>query len=97
MKKKTARKIREITEVLGEKVTVTWEWVPITGEDLLLCGHRLFHGQKIDRKLTYELKVPVYHHHSREKELKKEFQQHGQQGIYGVVRKEYDRRFNEKQ
>lgn len=94
MKKKAVQKIREITDVLGDVVTRTTEWVPISGRDLLLSGHgkdpRV--AQTLIPDKEYEIAIPVDTHHSGKKALKRAFRSKGEKGLEEIVRKEYIKR-----
>lgn len=97
MKKKHARKLKDIASRMGEIETMIWTEEPIQGWELLLSGY----GKKTEAKniiptATYYLPVPTYVKQSAEKELKRSFQNNGDQGVYSVVRAQYDKRFAKK-
>lgn len=94
MKKKAAKRIKDIAEKMGAIIKQDWEWVPITGADLLLCGRELTRGKAIDPEKTYEIKVPIYYEYSAEKELKRQASKNGEKGIYQTVLNEYNRRMS---
>jgi|GEM_PF-3631283 len=92
MKKKAANRIKNIAEQLGPIKKQSWEWVPIFGWELLLCGKELTQGRVIEKDKSYEIKVPVIHSYSPEKELKRQAVKSGETGIYEVVKSEHDKR-----
>lgn len=94
MKKKHAKNIKSIAEQMGYKKYTTYEWVPISGEDLLLSGHKTFQGEKIIPTETYEMKFPIFHKVSFEKSLKTEFNRNLESGLYAIVSTEYIARVN---
>lgn len=96
MKKKHARKIKDISEKLGEKKYVTYEWIPVSGEDLLLCGHKSFAGKKIEKEKMYEMKFPVFHSESFEGDLKRSFNKDRDEGLYQTVLNHHKKLFPEK-
>jgi len=96
MKKKAANRIKNIAEQLGPIKKQSWEWVPIFGWELLLCGKELTQGRKIEKDKSYELKIPVIHSYSPEKELKRQAVKSGESGIYQVVKDEHGRRMRGK-
>lgn len=93
MKKKTARKLRQIAENLGEIQTRTMTEVPIKGWELLLSGFGKGPGAKYIRpEGDYFLKVPTIVKHSTKKELKRQMKKNGVEGVSKVVRGEIQRR-----
>lgn len=96
MKKQEAKKIRDISERMGESTTRTYEWVPISGEDLLLCNMKTMNGIPVKKDSTYEIRIPVFHRSSLKKSLKRAWAKNGNQGIYEVVKKEHSKRMRQK-
>lgn len=94
MKKKHARRIKGIAQQMGPKEYTTYEWVPISGEDLLLSGHKVFQGNPIIKDKMYEIRMPVFHSESFEHQLKSAFYKSGDSGIYDTVSTEYIARVN---
>lgn len=94
MKKKHAKHIKSIAEQMGYRERTTYEWVPISGEDLILAGHKTFQGERINPSETYEMKFPVFHKESFEKSLKSEFNKNMESGLYAIVSTEYIARVN---
>lgn len=93
MKKKHAKKIREITEAVGQVTTVTEEWVPISGHDLLLSGYGKMNTAKhIRPEKSYELCIPVEHFHSIKKDLKRAYRKGQEDGVLDYVKKIYNER-----
>lgn len=97
MKKKNARKIKEIASRMGDIETQIWTDEPIQGWELLLSGYGKQPGaNRIIPNATYSLPVPTFIKQSAEKELKRSFQHQGDAGVYSVVRRQYDKLFAEK-
>jgi hypothetical protein len=97
MKKKQARKIKEIASRMGDIETQIWTDEPIQGWELLLSGYgKQPEANRIIPEATYYLPVPTFIQHSTEKELKRNFIHNGDPGVYSVVKREYDKRFLEK-
>ena len=95
MKKRHAKKIREITEAVGEVTTETTEWIQVPGEFLALSGLPAIakkEGRTIDPKLSYEIAIPVTHHHSVKKDLKRALRKSGNRGLVNYVKKIHDER-----
>jgi hypothetical protein len=94
MKKKHAKRIREIAEQVGTLETQIFTDEPIKGWELLLSGYgKQPRANEIIPEATYILSVPTFIERSTEKELKRSFSKKGKDGIYQVVKKEHDRRF----
>ena len=97
MKKKHARKLKEIASRMGEIETQIWTEEPIQGWELLLSGYGRQPGaDRIIPEATYYLPVPTIITQSAEKELKRSFNHQGDQGVYSVVRRQYDKMFSKK-
>ncbi len=95
MKKKHAKRLKEIASRMGEIETQIFTPEPIMGWELLLSGYGKQAGaDKIIPSATYSLPVPTFIKQSTEKELKRSFAEKGEEGVYSVVRKEYDKRFS---
>lgn len=94
MKKKHAKKIHEIQEVLGVKdFTVCTATLEMTGEDLLLSGYGKYpRSMEIDKSKKYLVDTDVLVATSYKKELKQAFKKGGMQGLTQVVKREHDRR-----
>lgn len=94
MKKKHARKIHEIEEVLGvQDYTVCTATIEMSGEDLLLSGYgRYPRTMEIDKAKHYLVDTDVLVAVSYEKELKRAFRKNGMEGLTQIVRKEHDKR-----
>lgn len=93
MKKKAAKRIREIAQKVGLITTEIFTDEPIKGWELLLSGYgKDPKASQIIPDKTYMLPVPTTIAQSSEKELKRQFHKNGEDGIYAVVRKEYDKR-----
>jgi hypothetical protein len=89
MKKAQAKYIKDVAAQMGTKQYVTKEWVSVSGEDLLLSGHKTFKGEPIDKNASYEMLFPVFHTDTFEKDLKKAFLKNGDKGLYEIVSTEY--------
>lgn len=96
MKKKHAKRLRDIAKQMGDIRYTSYEWIPISGEDLLLSNMKQINGKKIFRNQTYEVQIPVIHIHSAEKELKRSFIKKGENGVYSVVKTKHDKLFHKK-
>lgn len=94
MKKKHARKIRKIKEVLGVRdFTVCTATIEMSGEDLLLSGYGTYpRTMDIDKSKTYLVDTDVLVATSYAKELKQAFKQGGMEQLTAVVKREHDRR-----
>ena len=94
MKKKHARKLKILAEKVGDIQTQIMTEEPIMGWELLLSG---FGKDKdfcktIKPDTQYLLKVPTIITHSTEKEIKRQFNTNGLQGVAKVVRTELAKR-----
>ena len=95
MKKKHANRLKQIASRMGDIETKIFTDEPIMGWELLLSGYGKQPGaDKIIPNATYSLPVPTFIFQSAEKELKRNFTNNGEEGVYSVVRKEYDKRFS---
>lgn len=94
MKKKHARKIREIEEILGVKdFTVCTATIEISGEDLLLSGYGKYpRKMDIDKSKMYLVDTDVLVATSYAKELKQAFKKGGMEQLTAVVKREHDLR-----
>lgn len=82
---------------MGEIETQIFTDEPIKGWELILSGYGKRPGaDKIIPEATYYLPVPTIITQSAEKELKRNFINNGDPGVYSVVKREYDKRFLEK-
>ena len=97
MKKKHAKRLKTIASRMGEIETQIFTPEPIMGWELLLSGYGKQPGaEKIIPEATYNLPVPTFITQSAEMELKRSFQKKGEDGVYSVVKNEYDKRFSKK-
>lgn len=93
MKKKHARKLKAISEKVGDIQTQIMTEEPIMGWELLLSGYgKRPIAKDIKPDQQYFLKVPTIIRHSTEKELKRQYQQNGVEGVAKTVRGELAKR-----
>jgi hypothetical protein len=94
MKKKHARKLKILAEAVGDIQTQIMTEEPIMGWELLLSGFGKdkHFAKTINPEKQYLLKVPTIIHQSTEKEIKRQFNNNGLQGVAKVVRSELAKR-----
>lgn len=89
MKKKIADRIKKMADEIGPKIYTTNEWIDITGEDLLLSGHKMMDGKPIEKLKVYQMLFPVIHKESLESDLKKAWYKKGEKGLQEILANEY--------
>ena len=95
MKKKHARKLKAISEAVGDIQTQIMTDEPIMGWELLLSGFgKGPEAKQIKPDTQYLLSVPTVIKHSTEKELKRNFIHGGTKEVANTVRTELAKRKN---
>lgn len=94
MKKKHARKLKQLAEAVGDIQTQIMTEEPIMGWELLLSGFGKdkHFAKTIDPQQQYLLKVPTIITQSTEKEIKRQYNTNGLKGVAKVVRNELSKR-----
>ena len=81
MKKHLCIRLRELAKKLPPTQYVSRDTVKISGEDLLLSGHKLVEGKEIDSEKDYFMDSPIYHESNHYLKLKKSYSKKGIQGV----------------
>ncbi len=70
-KKKILKQLRQISKIMEVKGTHTTTLKTISGEDLILAGHKKVEGNEIVKDKEYTLNVPTFIAFNNYRELKK--------------------------
>lgn len=98
MKKHLCIRLRELAKKLPQTQYVVNDAVKISGEDLLLSGHKEVDGKEIDKDKEYFMTNPCYHESNHYLRLKKSYSKNGIQGVLDYskqfIKKEKQRDFS---
>lgn len=81
MKKHICIRLRELANKFPQTQYVVNDAVKISGEDLLLSGHKEVEGKEIDKDKQYFMTNPCYHESNHYLRLKKSYAKSGVKGV----------------
>ena len=85
MEKVQELKIRAIAKILPVRQYEVNSRAKVSGEDLLLCGHKEVEGKAIEKDGEYVMPMPFYNEVNHYRRLKKAFTKNGLNGVKSYV------------